>query len=204
MILGEGRLGGIVLAGGRSARMGRPKALLPIDGQTLLARVVDRVSAAASPVVVVAADDSTLPPLPSHVRLLTDRVSDRGPLEGVRVGLDMLAGEVDACFVTGCDFPRLEPAMILGLRELLGDHSAAVPLIEGFAQPLCAVYRPALVPLLDQLLDAGERRLLALVEAASPRLVTADELRPFDPHLRSFCNLNHPADYERLLADEDA
>src|SRR5262245_18679637 len=103
------RVGGVVLCGGRSSRMGQPKAWLPFAGEPLLARVVRLVGEAASPVVVVAAAGQELPPLLADVEIVRDPEPDRGPLQGLAAGLAALRGRAAAAFVTSCDAPFLRP-----------------------------------------------------------------------------------------------
>ena len=106
------RVGGIVLCGGRSARMGTPKAWLPVGGEVLLQRTVRTVGAAASPVVVVAAVGQAVPPLPAGVAVVRDEVADRGPLAGLAAGLAALGGRADAAYLSACDAPLLSAAFV--------------------------------------------------------------------------------------------
>src|SRR5690349_14282011 len=92
--------GGIVLAGGRPTRMGTSKALLPFGPETMLERVVRILSGIVAPVVVVAAANQELPPLPGDVIVTRDEREARGPLEGLRAGLKALPPDVDAAYVT--------------------------------------------------------------------------------------------------------
>src|SRR5262245_54832974 len=103
-------LGGVVLCGGQSQRMGRPKAWLPFGDETLLARVVRRVREVASPVVVVAAPDQDVPALARDVAIVRDPIAGLGPLQGIAAGLDALGDRVRAAFVSSTDVPFLEPA----------------------------------------------------------------------------------------------
>src|ERR1044071_7366702 len=111
------RLGGVVLCGGRSSRMGSPKAWLDFGGETLLARVVRSVRRACAPVIVVAAPGQDVPPLPPDVAIARDPLEGRGPLQGIAAGLQALLESgsreaVDAAFVSSTDAPFLEPALI--------------------------------------------------------------------------------------------
>src|SRR2546423_13915019 len=87
------RAGGIVLCGGQSKRMGRPKAWLPFAGELMLPRVVRLLEEAVRPIVVVAAPDQEVPPLPPHVAIVRDEEKGRGPLQGLAAGLAALRGE---------------------------------------------------------------------------------------------------------------
>ena len=84
--------GGIVLCGGRSRRMGRDKTWLRFGSETMLQRVVRLLGEAVDRLVVVAGVDQQLPPLDGLIRVLRDRQPDRGPLEGIAVGLAALGG----------------------------------------------------------------------------------------------------------------
>src|SRR5262245_46114604 len=90
------RVGGVVLCGGQSSRMGRPKAWLPIGGETMLGRVVRLLGEVVSPLVVVAAPGQELPPLPPGVTVVRDPERGRGPLQGLAAGLPALGGTVES------------------------------------------------------------------------------------------------------------
>src|ERR1700730_16931801 len=102
-------IGGIVLCGGQSKRMGKPKAWLPFAGETMLGRVVRLLGEAVSPTVVVAAPDQEVPPLPQEIKVVRDEEKGRGPLQGLAAGLAALDGQVDAVFLSSCDVPFLRP-----------------------------------------------------------------------------------------------
>ena len=140
-------VGGIVLCGGQSKRMGRPKEWLPFAGETLLARVVRLMREAVSPIVVVAAREQELPELPPDVRIVRDEEGGRGPLQGLATGLAALQGLADAAYASSCDVPFLRPAFIKRMIDLLGDHHVCVPRIGGYYHPdpgkSAAVMRPS-------------------------------------------------------------
>src|SRR5258708_787593 len=104
-------IGGIVLAGGRSQRMGVAKATLAFGPEMLLQRVVRIVGEVALPIVVVGAQKQPLPTLPPNVSIAYDRQADRGPLEAIAAGLRSL-NEIDAVFITACDTPLITSAFI--------------------------------------------------------------------------------------------
>src|SRR5689334_1590078 len=99
------RTGGIVLCGGRSSRMGRPKAWLPFGGETMLQRVVRVLREVVDPVAVVAAPGQDIPELPTGVRVIRDEIEGKGPLGGLCAGLSAIAGECDAVYLSSCDVP---------------------------------------------------------------------------------------------------
>ena len=193
--------GGIVLAGGKSTRMGVPKATLPFGPETMLQRVVRLLSTVVSPIVVVAARDQELPELPPATLVTRDEREERGPLEGLRAGLKALPVTVDAAYVTSCDVPLLVPAFVERMIALRADDDIAVMEIDGFTHPLSAVYRRATLPRIEALLAEDRLRPAFLFEAVRTRRVKPEEMVVADPQLATLRNLNTREDYLAALAD---
>lgn len=194
------RLGAIILAGGRSARMGRPKDALPFAGAPLLARIAAALAPGCAPVVVVARDGAQeLPPLPAGVLRAADELPGRGPLAGIQAGLRRLgaAGFAadDAAFVVACDHPFVDAAFARFLAARLGDADAAMPERDGRSEPLCAVYRLRCLPRIDALLAAGDAGPSRLFDDRAAR-VGEVELRAFAPDLRPLVDVDTAADYD--------
>ncbi len=186
--------------------MGCEKATLEWHGSTLLRRAVGIVGRCVDgPVVVVRAAGQALPGLPLGVRHAVDARDARGPLQGIAAGLHALGGHAEIVFVSGVDAPLLHPALVAHVIAALraGDDDVALPHAHGFPHPLAAAYRAATIaPLVDEQLAhdrPGTRPLLArcrvrrLDEAA---LLADRAVARLDPDLRSFDNLNQPAEYE--------
>src|SRR5581483_8650343 len=133
------QVGGVVLCGGKSQRMGRPKAWLPFGSELMLQRLARLVGEAVAPVVVVAASGQELPPLPADVQIVRDAEEGRGPLQGLAAGLQALR-DADAVYVSSGDVPFLRPALVRRLVALLGDYSICVPFANACHHPLWAVY----------------------------------------------------------------
>jgi len=193
------RFGGIVLSGGRSARMGLDKATLPFGPELMLQRVVRLLREVVSPVTVVAATGQSLPDLPDDVLTTVDQHPDRGPLEGLHAGLLVAQNHSDAVYVTSCDVPLLRPAFVRRMCALLGEHDIVVPVDENHVHPMAGVYRTHLVPQVRKLLDEQRFRPLFLIQKSKSFQVSADELRDIDPELTSLFNSNRPADYLSAL-----
>jgi molybdenum cofactor guanylyltransferase len=191
--------GGVILCGGESTRMGIAKETLPFGPETMLARIVRILGEACEPIVVVAAREQTLPELPAAVIVTRDRQPNRGPLAGISAGLAALPSDVTAAYVTACDVPLLEPALVRHLFSLLQDHAAVVPVSGGHVHPLAAVYRTSLIDLIDHLLESGPFGPAALFDRIDTRRVEERELRAVDPTLATLQNLNHPRDYLAAL-----
>jgi molybdenum cofactor guanylyltransferase len=192
--------GAIVLCGGKSTRMGTPKALLPFGSETMLQRVVRLLADVVLPIVVVAAADQPLPELPRQVIVTRDEQEGRGPLEGLRAGLKALPAHVDAAYVTSCDVPLLEPAFVREMLDLANDFDIAVMEIDGFPHPLSAVYRRAVLSDVEDLLAADRLRPAFLFDRVKTRRVRPDEITT-DPDLRTLRNLNTREEYHQALVD---
>ncbi len=185
---------GIVLAGGRSTRMGTPKAWLDWHGSTLLHRTCAVVArGAGGPVVVVRAPGQDLPALPDGVRVVEDAREGQGPLQGLLAGLEAVDGEL--AFAASTDMPFLHPRFVAAVCAAARDADAAVPHVDGFRQPLAAAYRTALAPLLAALVGQGKLGSASLFERCETRWL--DGL----PHAESVRNLNARADYEVALGE---
>lgn len=194
------KCGGIVLCGGKSTRMGVPKATLPFGPETMLQRVVRLLGTVVSPIVAVAAPEQSLPELPEVV-IARDERGERGPLEGLRAGLKAVPSSIEAAYVTSCDVPLLVPAFVERMVELLGDHDIAVMEVDGFPHPLSAVYRRTTLPQVEALLAKDRLRPVFLFDAVRTRRVLPAEMVSVDPELRTLRNLNTRDDYLAALAE---
>jgi molybdopterin-guanine dinucleotide biosynthesis protein A len=192
--------GGIILCGGKSTRMGSPKALLAFGPETMLQRVVRLLGSVVSPIVAVAAPGQSLPRLPAHVIVTRDEHEGRGPLEGLRAGLKALPGTSEIAYVTSCDVPLLVPGFVRQMIDLLGDHDIAVMEIDGFPHPLSAVYRRDTLPHVEALLAEDRLRPVFLFERVRTRRVQPSEMVSADPELLTLRNLNTRQDYLDALS----
>ncbi|HEY2205623.1 MAG TPA: molybdenum cofactor guanylyltransferase [Pseudonocardia sp.] len=195
---------GIVLAGGRSARMGQPKSGLPWHGSTLLYRTAAVLRRAVDgPVVVVGAPGQRLPALPAGVEVVADPVEGLGPMQGIAVGLAAVADRAATAFVCSTDMPFLHIAFVRRVLRELGapEVDVALPVARGFRQPLAAGYRTALAGLTEELVARGDLRPGMLSthchvrRLADAELLADATLALADPELESVVNLNTPEEY---------
>ena len=187
----------VILAGGLSRRMGRDKAGLPAGDGTLIQHLARRLAPVVDETIV--AGGSGRHNLPG-VTTVDDRYPGLGPLAGIHAGL--LVARSPLVWVVGCDLPDVDPGLAALLCGLAGDVDAVVPRIDSEPQGVCAVYDRALAPRIEGLLAAGERRVKMLLGASNVRYVTPGELRAVDPELRSFRNINTPAEYRAWLTTQ--
>ena len=201
---------GVVLAGGRSSRMGTPKAALEWHGSTLLGRTAGIVARAVNgPVVVVSAAGQDLPGLPKQATVVEDPRQGKGPVQGIAAGLAALSGQADAAFISSTDLPFLHPAFIRRLLRVLDerdDTDVALPVARGYPQPLAAAYRVSLAETAERLVKEDRLRPAFLfdecrVERLDDAALKRDPvLAALDPDLDSVLNVNEPADYRAARA----
>ncbi len=192
-------VGGVVLCGGRSSRMGRPKLALAFGRELLLQRVCRLLGKVVEPIVVVAAEDQELPELPPGVSVARDEYPDLGPLAGIATGLGALRRRVNRAYVTSCDAPLLKPEFVLEMIRRAAGAEVAVPFDGDYDHVLAGVYQTTLESTARALLDTGQRRPLRLIESCDAVRVPVEELRTVDPELDSLRNANTLQEYQRLL-----
>jgi molybdopterin-guanine dinucleotide biosynthesis protein A len=195
---------GIVLAGGKSSRMGSPKAALEWHGSTLLRRVTGIVGrAVGGPVVVVRAPGQELPALAPAVEVVEDAREGRGPLQGLAAGLAAVEDRAGVAYVSSTDVPLVHPAFVRAVVAALDDSvDVALPTVHGYPQPLAAAYRVTVRSVVEELLAADRLRPAFLFERCRVRrldeqaLLADRRLAAADPELLSVLNVNEPADIE--------
>ena len=201
---------GVVLAGGRSSRMGTPKAALEWHGSTLLGRTAAIVARAVNgPVVVVRAAGQDLPDLPKQATVVEDPRQGKGPVQGIAAGLAALSGHAEAAFISSTDLPFLHPAFIRRVLRVLDERDetdVALPVARGYPQPLAAAYRVSLAETAERLVKEDRLRPAFLfdecrVERLDDAALRQDPvLAALDPDLDSVLNVNEPADYRAARA----
>ena len=181
-----------VLAGGRSMRMGIDKTLLPVDGETLVARVVSAVGEVCAHTMVVTNRPEALEDagLPATVRVVTDEVPYQGPLGGLVTALAEAPDEW--MLAVAADMPHLSPAVVRALWEARDQAQVVVPVGDKGPEPLLALYSTSVLPAARKVLETGRRRLVALFSEVDVVEVPLGSLRDVDPDLASFVNVNTP------------
>jgi molybdenum cofactor guanylyltransferase len=190
----------IVLAGGQSSRMGRPKAELPFGLGTMLDYIVSEMLRVFDEIVVAVGR-------PRHYawetflsRAIVDDQPGQGPVSALANALREIRFE--RAFVCSCDVPFVNGDLARQLCDLLGDNDdALIPQVDGKLQMLHGVYRKTCAEVLATMRTAGEHRLHRIVNFATVRIVPEADIRALDadPALLSFFNVNTPEDYQRAL-----
>ncbi len=185
---------GVVVAGGRSTRFGEPdKALADLAGVPMVRRVADRIAPAIDALVLNCRADQregladALAGYDHPVSFAVDPEPDRGPMAGIRTGLR--AAESEYAAVVACDMPFVDPALVAHLFERAAGRDGAVPRLDGYFEPIHAVYRAdAMAAACDRALERGDRRIVAPFEDLEIAAVEGEELARFAGD--SFENVN--------------
>lgn len=198
------RLGSIVLAGGRSRRLGEPKEALPFLGGTLLGRAVETLLSCSAPVVVVARDeDQELPPIPLEAEITHDAQTGQGPLVGMLAGMKTLDGRCDAAFVSSCDLPFLTEHAVGWLADQLGDHDMVLARPGGIMQPLAAIYSLRVIAKVEALINEGILKPRALTERVNALVLEDAALATSGAAEQLLHNINSQEDYAAALAEAE-
>lgn len=189
-----------ILVGGASRRMGTDKSELLINRQTFAERISETLLQVTDEVTIVGrqSEQSALPSV-------ADVFPQWGALGGLHAALT--ACKRDWAIVVACDLPFVTAKLFSSLAALRLDHEAVVPIQpDGRPQPLAALYRVAPCrPRATELIEAGRRRPLDLLEAVKTRWVAFDEIRNLEQAERFFVNINTPSDYyEATRTDQTA
>ena len=180
----------LVLAGGQSRRMGRPKPWIEVGNTVLLRYVVERLSPAFSEVMVSFGEPEQMEQLVPY-RVVFDRKRSAGPLAGLEAGL--LAAHHSVLFAVGCDMPYVEPSTAELAVAAARNCDAAIPRHDGLFEPVCGAYRKTALPAITHALDAGNYVAHDVAE-----YLDVTWLEGLDP--TQFESLNTPGDLERFHA----
>lgn len=197
----ETEVTGVILAGGKSRRMGEDKRYLVVGEQTLLERGLGVIRSIFQEVLIVIAQDS--PPLDVDAKVVRDLLPDCGSLGGLYTGL--MQATTPWIFVVACDMPFLDQAVIDQFTSRRATADIVMAKLDARLHPMHALYGKRCLPALEQMIQARQFKIQEIVSQSSLRVqyVTEAELLTIDPSWRSFQNVNTPSDLEaaRSLLD---
>ncbi|MDH4233599.1 MAG: molybdenum cofactor guanylyltransferase [Gallionella sp.] len=183
----------IIMAGGDSQRMGRDKANVVLDGQTLLQSVVKTMQQIFPEVIVSVRQPRTGIDLPQ----VCDEQADGGPLAGLVACLGQIT--TPWAFMVACDMPFVMPEVVELLGSYRSKHQAVVPVVHGHPQPLAAFYATSCLAPMKASLAVQQKGLRGVLKQLDVRYVDETEMLEADPQLRSFFDLDTPQDVEAAM-----
>jgi molybdenum cofactor guanylyltransferase len=189
--------GAVILAGGDSKRMGRPKPLLELGGVTLIERMVNRLRPSFEEITIVADQRELFDGLP--VRLIGDLLAgpSKSPLRGIHAGLS--ASDLPYQFCVACDMPFINMPLVEYMAGFAGDYDVVVPRVGDYYQPLHGFYNRSCLELIRLQVEQEQLKTTAFYDRLKVRYIGLSEITRFDPDQESFFNINTWADYEEAL-----
>jgi len=186
----------IILAGGKSLRMGHDKISENLGGMTLLELVVSRVEPLLDEILIVIAEDRSFPWLEgrSKIKKTSDIYPGKGSLGGIYTGLVRSSSFYN--LVLGADMPFLNQALIQYLFDVAEGFDLALPKIGSYFEPLHAIYSKNCIGPAEYLIKKGRKVIIEMAESVSVRYVDVEEIDRFDPRRLSFFNINTKEDLE--------
>jgi molybdopterin-guanine dinucleotide biosynthesis protein A len=186
----------IILAGGKSSRLGRNKALQVIEGKSLIQWVIDRLASLSTEIIIATAQGEAIP-CSSTVKIKTvaDIYPGKGPLGGIHVGLT--ASSSPQAIVASCDIPFVSVGLLKYMTQICSAFDIVIPRIKDEIEPLCAVYSKNCLAPIQELLEQDERQIRKLFSMVKAKYVEEDEINSFDPEHLSFFNINNQDDLDR-------
>ncbi|MBA5867687.1 MAG: NTP transferase domain-containing protein [Nitrospira sp. CR1.3] len=185
---------GVLLAGGKSRRMGEDKRFLHVGERTLLESGLEVLRSVFQEILIIIAQDS--PELAADAPVIRDLVPDCGSLGGLYTGLK--EATTDDIFVAACDMPFLDSKTIRYFVDLRGDADVAMANFRNQLHPMHALYSRRCLSVIEGMIAAGQLKIQDMLRHPSlrVRIVTEVDLKAIDPDGRSFRNVNTPADLE--------
>lgn len=193
--------GAAILAGGRNTRMqGRNKAFLEVDGRTILDRLIETLASIFQEIVLVTRQPELY--ADNNVRIVEDIFEARSSLTGIHAGLTHARAEY--VFMVPCDAPFVQPALVRLLIDAIAPGvEAVVPFLNGYYEPLCAIYAKSCVAPIEAQLNRGDYKITRFFEAIRVQKIPEEKIRSADPRLLSFLNVNTPEAYQALQKMKD-
>jgi molybdenum cofactor guanylyltransferase len=187
-------ISGIILAGGRSRRYGRNKALVQLHGTPLVERVIRVLEGLFENVVLI----TNSPEEYAYLRLPMEQdiIKGLGPLGGIYTALQTISTKYG--FFVACDMPFLNSPLISYIIDQREEYDVVAPKIDWKIEALHSLYRKTCLPEVERLIRNNEYQTIRFFDRVSVRYVEEDEVRRFDPSLRSFLNINRPEDLTRI------
>lgn len=184
----------IILAGGKSSRMGKDKAFVAFSGRPLIEILIDKISSVFGDLIIV----TNKPALYRKygLRIEVDITKDKGPLAGIYTGL--ISSEDNYNFIFACDMPFLSRDLIRYMAGERDGYDAVIPEYNGRLEPLCAVYSKSCIRPIETELSRNNLKISDFTKYINARIIRGDEISKFGSDRILFANINTPEDMNNL------
>jgi molybdopterin-guanine dinucleotide biosynthesis protein A len=179
---------GLILAGGKSTRFGKNKALVELDGIRLIERVIQVMGSVFQRLIILTNSPHEYAYL--NLPMVEDLIKGLGPIGGLYTGLESISD--DAGFFVACDMPFLSESLIRHMVEIRDDFDVVLPKIDWKIEALHGLYTKSCLPTIKELIDSQEYQVIRFFPKMRVKYLGENEIREFDPQLKSFFNINKP------------
>lgn len=183
----------LILAGGKSRRMGTNKSFVPLAGKPMIEIIVEKLKGIfpLPPILV-----TNSPELYSYLNLemTEDIIKDKGPLGGIHAGLSSSPTQFN--FIFGCDMPFLNLGLICYMVEQIGEEDLIIPRHGTCLEPLHAIYSKDCLKSIEKALSLGSLKIQSFFPDVKIRYIEKNEVEVFEPQLKCFSNINTQQDLE--------
>ena len=181
---------GVILAGGKSSRIGQDKSFLHLNGKPLIEVAIDNLSEIFKSLLIIT--NNPKPYKTFGIRVAGDRIKDCGPLGGIYTGLSI--SENMNNFVVACDMPFLDKELISYMIEEIGDYDVVIPKFNGRLQPLCAIYSKNCIKPIENQIFNQKLKIVDFFKDVKVKIIENEEIKKIESAERSFFNINTPED----------
>ncbi|EIJ80238.1 formate dehydrogenase family accessory protein FdhD [Bacillus methanolicus PB1] len=185
---------GIILAGGKSRRMGTNKALLIVDGLTIIERIAKELGKITTEIIIATNNFEDYQFL--NLPMVEDKIKGKGPLAGIQAGLAESKNEKN--LIATCDMPFISAKLGAFLLQSLDEYEAAVPEVSGRLHPLYAAYRKETLGAVNRAIADENLKIRHFLKTVNAKIVTENDF-PFTLNEKYLYNMNHPEEYEQAL-----
>jgi len=187
---------GVILAGGKSSRFGSNKAFADVNGRQLIERVIEVTGSVFQRLIIITNNPGEYSSL--GLPMYEDLIKGLGPLGGIYTGLEKMSDS--SGFFVACDMPFLNERLIRYISKMNSkEYDAVVPKIDWKMEPLHSLYSKTCVPAIKGLIESGECMINRFFQSIRTRFIDEDEIRRYDPLLRSFYNINRPGELIEVI-----
>ncbi len=190
-------ISGIILAGGKSIRLGHDKILEKVGNASLLEQVISRLDSLTRDIIIVTAEERTFLPLAGHpkIRITSDILPGQGSLGGIYTGL--VRSDTFYNLVVAADMPFLNEPLLKYMIEVADGFDFVLPRVRSYYEPLHAIYSRNCIAPIEAIFQRGRKVIIDLFDHVKVRFIEAEEIERFDPEHLSFFNVNTKEDLER-------
>ena len=179
---------GLILAGGKSSRFGKNKALVEVGGVRLIERVIKVMGSVFKQVIII----TNTPDEYAYLKLpmIEDLIKGLGPLGGLYTGLESISNETG--FFVACDMPFLSEPLIRHIVEFRNEFDVILPKIDWKIEALHGLYNKRCLPAIRELIDSQQYQVIRFFPKMRVKYLDEAEIRKYDPELKTFFNINEP------------